>query len=193
MKLIIVFIFLTGLANYAMAQSNYTTYKVVVRSYFSPMTSSKANSLDQLYQGHKSELMTSNSATGGNNNGRHLRATSRELLTWCQTYCPGQCNWCKTNDVYFGQDCDNFCRRRGEEGEPRDLQTTDGLAIYPSSMALFTAEQKKDCALILASMVRAVNINLCNSLGGSTISIHQHHLFFASTNIFAILYLTHLM
>jgi hypothetical protein len=34
-------------------------------------------------------------------------------------------------------------------------------------MSLFTAQQKKDCALILASLVRAVNIHSCNSLGGS--------------------------
>jgi hypothetical protein len=155
MKLITVFLILTGMADYVMAQVNYATYKVVVRSYFSPMTTSKANSIDQLYQSYKSELMTSTSTTDGNNNVRHLRSyPSRELQYWCSQYCPGQCSWCKANDVYFGQNCNNYCRRREEEQEePRDLQTTDGLASYPSNMMLFTAQQKKDCTLILASMV----------------------------------------
>jgi hypothetical protein len=41
MKLITVFqILVIGLADYVMAQSKYTTYKVVVRSYYTGMTTS---------------------------------------------------------------------------------------------------------------------------------------------------------
>jgi hypothetical protein len=139
--------------------------------------------MDQLYQGYKSDLMTTTSTTtttGGNNNVRHLRAPSRELLTWCQTYCPGQCSWCKTNDIFFGQNCNNFCRRREEEAEVRDLQTTDGFASYPSNMTLFTAQQKKDCTLILASLVRSTMGS--RAVGGSTNFICKYCLFLAATN-----------
>jgi hypothetical protein len=144
-----------------MAQANYASYKVVVRSYYEGMTTSTANSMDQIYEEYKSELTTAtNTSTSTNNGTRNLRASSRELQSWCQVYCPGQCTWCKTNDVLYGQNCNNYCRRREKEAEPRDLSATDGFAPYPRSLSLFTAQQKADCSLILASLVRTAHSKL---------------------------------
>jgi hypothetical protein len=96
------FLLLTGLVELVMAQENYASYKVVVRSYYEDMTTSEANSMDQIYQEYKDELTTSTTTSTSTNNGtRNLRASARELETWCQKYFPGQCNWCKTNDIFL--------------------------------------------------------------------------------------------
>jgi hypothetical protein len=94
---------------------------------------------------------------------RNLRVTDRQLQTWCSYYCPKYgCSWCKTNDIFFGVDCSNFCRRREEEEEEqeeeehpndRELQT-DGLASFISDRNKFTAAQDATCAAMLAAMVR---------------------------------------
>jgi hypothetical protein len=152
-----------------MAQQNYSTYKVVVRSYFDGMTASKATSLDLVFEGYKRDFMstTYTTTTTFSNNDlvrRNLRA-SRQLPTWCQVYCPGQCSWCKLNDIIFGQNCNNFCRRRGKETEPRDLQTSDGLYVFPKNRTLFTAQQNADCTLLLSSLVSTLVLEFWNSIG----------------------------
>jgi hypothetical protein len=144
---------------FELAMAQQSSYKVVVRSYFDDMTVQKAQTTDQLYTAYVSDFMTSSDdSSSDDDRARNLRRqASRELLTWCQSYCSNPsygCKWCKVNDRAYGANCNRYCRRREEEdSDSEDSQVVDVFASYTSDRTLFTPEQDAACAAMLASMV----------------------------------------
>jgi hypothetical protein len=128
---------------------NTTDHRVLVRTFFKEIEPNQAEVIDVVME----DTLDNYTATGTVS--RKLRA-SRELQTFCRTYCNDPrygCKWCKLNDIAFGTNCNNYCRRRESEAAS-SLPGSDVLATsYVSNPNFFTPEQDATCAELLATIV----------------------------------------
>jgi hypothetical protein len=133
--------------------SSIADHRVLVRTFFKDIAPDQAEVINDVME----DILEDYTAVGTVN--RNLRA-SRELQTFCRTYCNSPkygCKWCKVNDSTVGADCNNYCRRRESEAAS-SLPGKDVLATtYVNNRNLFTPEQDATCAELLAIIVSAVS------------------------------------
>jgi hypothetical protein len=131
---------------------NTAKHRVLVRTFFKDIVPRQAQLINVVME----DTLVNYTAVGTAN--RNLR-TSRELQTFCKTYCNDPkygCKYCKLNDVTVGADCNNYCHRRESEAAS-SLPGNDVLATtYVNNRNLFTPQQDGTCAELLATIVSAI-------------------------------------
>jgi hypothetical protein len=124
-------------------------YRVVLRTIYDTVSSGQIEEINKEVEQELNEYVTTTREGDGDRHRQLRTAASRDLQGFCQKYCFDArygCRWCKLNDIFFGADCSNVCRRRGLLEDELDES-------YSSDVESFTEQQQKDCNALLSSMV----------------------------------------